>query len=295
MGIMQSSIDINNNTKIVGVIGHPIKHTLSPVMHNYAYNKLNLDYIYLPFDISSTGLHDSLKGMVALGIRGFNVTLPHKERITEYMDELSDSAKIVGAVNTVVNDNGKLIGYNTDVTGIIKTLENFKDDIKGTTVSVLGAGGAARSVIYTLINHFNVKKINIINRTVEKAESLKDYFSSKMLFKKIKTYELIPPDVTEVLAKSKLIINASSIGMSPQDDDSPTTIPESFNKKQIVFDIVYNPENTKFLTLAKEQGATTINGLKMFVEQGARSFELWTNETMPTDEILELLSKNNEV
>ena len=292
---MQSSIDINNNTKIVGVIGHPIKHTLSPVMHNYAYNKLNLDYIYLPFDISSTGLHDSLKGMVALGIRGFNVTLPHKERITEYMDELSDSAKIVGAVNTVVNDNGKLIGYNTDVTGIIKTLESFKDDIKGTTVSVLGAGGAARSVIYTLINHFNVKKINIINRTIEKAESLKDYFSSKMLFKKIKTYELIPPDVTEVLAKSKLIINTSSIGMSPKEDDSPTTIPESFNKKQIVFDIVYNPENTKFLTLAKEQGATTINGLKMFVEQGARSFELWTNETMPTDEILELLSKNNEV
>ena len=292
---MQSSININSNTKIVEVIGHPIKHTLSPVMHNHAYNKLNLDYVYLPFDISSSGLNDSLKGMVALGIRGFNVTLPHKERIMEYMDELSDSAKIVGAVNTVVNDNGKLIGYNTDVTGIIKTLEEFKDDIKGTTVSVLGAGGAARSAIYRLISHFNVKKINIINRTVEKAESLKDYFSSKMLFNKIKTYELIPPDVTEILAKSKLIINTSSVGMSPDEDDAPTTIPESFNENQIVFDIIYNPENTKFLALAKEQGALTINGLKMFVEQGARSFELWTNETMPTDQILELLSKKEEI
>jgi len=292
---MQSSIEINNNTKIVGVIGHPIKHTLSPVMHNYAYNELNLDYVYLPFDISSTGLHDSLKGMVALGIKGFNVTIPHKERIMEYMDELSDSAKIVGAVNTVVNDNGNLVGYNTDVNGIIKTLEKFKDDITGKTVSVLGAGGAARSVIYTLINHFNVKKINIINRTVEKAESLKDYFSSKMLFEKIKTYELIPPDVTEILAKSKLIINASSIGMSPEDDDSPTTIPESFNKKQIVFDIVYNPQKTKFLALAEEQGACTINGLKMFVEQGAKSFELWTGEAMPTDQILELLSDSKEI
>ncbi len=292
---MQSLVNINNNTKIVGVIGHPIKHTLSPVMHNYAYNKLNLDYVYLPFDISLIGLQDSLKGMLALGIKGFNVTLPHKERIMEYMDELSDSAKIVGAVNTVVNDNGKLLGYNTDVTGIMKTLEEYKDDLKGATVSVLGAGGAARSAIYTLINHFNVKKINIINRTVEKAESLKDYFSSKMLFNRIKTFELIPPDVTEILAKSKLIINTSSVGMSPDEDDSPTTIPESFNKKQIVFDIIYNPENTRFLELAKEQGALTINGLRMFVEQGARSFELWTNEPMPTDQILELLSKKEEI
>ena len=292
---MQSSIEINNNTKIVGVIGHPIKHTLSPIMHNYAYKNLNLDYVYLPFDISSIGLQDSLKGMVALGIRGFNVTIPHKERIIEYMDELSDSAKIVGAVNTVVNDNGKLIGYNTDVNGIIKTLEEFKKNISGKTVSVLGAGGAARSVIYTLINHFKVKKINIINRTVEKAESLKDYFSSKMLFEKIKTYELIPPDVTEILAKSKLIINASSIGMSPDNDDSPTTILESFNKNQIVFDIVYNPQKTKFLALAEEQGALTINGLKMFVEQGAKSFELWTSEMMPTNQILQLLSEKDNI
>ncbi len=292
---MQSLIEINNNTKIVGVIGHPIKHTLSPVMHNYAFSKLNLDYVYLPFDISSTGLEDSLKGMVSLGIKGFNVTIPHKERIMEYMDELSDSAKIVGAVNTVVNDNGKLIGYNTDVNGILKTLEEFKENINGKTVSVLGAGGAARSVIYTLINHFNVKKINIINRTIEKAESLKDYFTSKMLFEKIKTYELIPPDVTEILAKSKLIINTSSIGMSPEEDDSPTTIRESFNKKQIVFDVVYNPRKTKFLELASEQGALTINGLNMFVEQGAKSFELWTNEPMPTDQISELLNKKSQM
>lgn len=292
---MQSSVEINSNTKIVGVIGHPIKHTLSPAMHNYAFNKLKLDYVYLPFDVSSTGLKDSLTGMIALGIKGINVTVPHKERIMEYMDELSDSAKIVGAVNTVVNDNGNLIGYNTDVNGIIKTLDEFKDDINGKTVSVLGAGGAARSVIYTLINNFNVKKINIINRTVEKAESLKDYFSSKMLFEKIKTYELIPPDVTEILAKSKLIINASSIGMSPEDDDSPTSIPESFSNNQIVFDIVYNPRETKFLALAKSQGALTINGLKMFVEQGAKSFELWTNETMPTDQISELLNKENDL
>jgi len=291
---MHSSIEINHNTKIVGVIGHPIKHSLSPMMHNYAFNKESLDFVYLAFDIASINLQDALKGMVVLGIAGFNLTIPHKERIVEYLDELSDSAKIVNAVNTVVNENGKLHGYNTDVNGIIKTLENYKDDIAGKTVSVIGAGGAARAVIYALINNFNVKKINIINRTGEKAESLKDYFSSKMLFEKIKTYELVPPDVTEVLAKSKLIVNASSIGMLPEEDDSPTTIPESFNKKQIVFDLVYNPRKTKLLALAESQGATILNGLKMFVEQGAKAFELWTNEKMEIEKITEILNRDAE-
>lgn len=290
---MNSLIEINHSTKIVGVIGHPIKHSHSPMMHNYAFNKADLDYVYLPFDIASVNLKSALRGMVALNIKGFNVTIPHKERIVEYLDELSDSAKIVNAVNTVVNENGKLYGYNTDVTGITKTLEPYRDQIAGEIVSVFGSGGAARAVIYTLINNFNVKKINIINRTVEKAESLKDYFSSKMLYEKIKTYELVPPDVIEVLSKSKLIINASSIGMYPDEDDSPTTIEDSFNENQIVFDIIYNPLKTKLLSLAESRGATIINGMKMFIEQGAKAFELWTNEKMDVEKITEILS--NEV
>jgi shikimate dehydrogenase len=293
MGTMNSLIEINHSTKIVGVIGHPIKHSHSPMMHNYAFNKADLDYVYLPFDIASVNLKSALRGMVALNIKGFNVTIPHKERIVEYLDELSDSAKIVNAVNTVVNENGKLYGYNTDVTGITKTLEPYRDQIAGEIVSVFGSGGAARAVIYTLINNFNVKKINIINRTVEKAESLKDYFSSKMLYEKIKTYELVPPDVIEVLSKSKLIINASSIGMYPDEDDSPTTIEDSFNENQIVFDIIYNPLKTKLLSLAESRGATIINGMKMFIEQGAKAFELWTNEKMDVEKITEILS--NEV
>ena len=292
---MRSLNEINHNTKIIGVIGHPIKHSLSPMMHNYAFNKLDLDFVYLPFDIAAANLKDALKGMVALGVKGFNVTIPHKERIVDFLDELSDSAKIVNAVNTVVNENGKLHGFNTDVDGILKTLEDYKDEINGNMVTVIGAGGAARSVIYTLINNFNVEKINIVNRTVEKAESLKDYFTSKMLFEKIKTYELAPPDVINVFAESKLIINASSIGMSPEEDDSPTSIVESFNSNQIVFDLVYNPRKTKFLALAESQGATILNGLKMFVEQGAKAFELWTNEKMPTEKISEILNKEPEL
>lgn len=292
---MRSLNEINHNTKIIGVIGHPIKHSLSPMMHNYAFNKLDLDFVYLPFDIAAANLKDALKGMVALGVKGFNVTIPHKERIVDFLDELSDSAKIVNAVNTVVNENGKLHGFNTDVDGILKTLEDYKDEINGNMVTVIGAGGAARSVIYTLINNFNVEKINIVNRTVEKAESLKDYFTSKMLFEKIKTYELAPPDIINVFADSKLIVNASSIGMSPEEDDSPTSIVESFNSNQIVFDLVYNPRKTKFLALAESQGATILNGLKMFVEQGAKAFELWTNEKMPTEKISEILNKEPEL
>ncbi len=286
---MQMTNKFNHNTKIIGVIGHPIKHSYSPLMHNLSFELAGLDYIYLPFDVPTTGLSDALKGMTALGIKGFNITIPHKEKISQYLTEISEEASIIGAVNTVVNDNGILHGYNTDVDGIIATLKDYKESITDSEVSIVGAGGAARSVIYTLIRNFKVRKINIVNRTYEKAESLRDYFSTKMLFDKIKTFELIPPDVTKVFKNSKLIINTSSIGMFPNEDDAPTMIARSFNSKQIVFDVVYNPVKTKFLALAEEQGATVLDGLTMFVEQGASSYELWTGEKMPVEKIYSTL------
>lgn len=286
---MQNYNKFNHNTKIIGVIGHPIKHSYSPLIHNLSFDLLGLDYIYLPFDVPLTSLKDSLKGMKALGIKGFNVTLPLKEKIGQYLNDVSDEASIVGAVNTVVNENGTLHGINTDVHGINETLNPYRDRITGQEVSVIGAGGAARSVIYSLIRNFKVKKINIINRTEQKAESLTEYFTQKMLFEDFKAYELVPPDVVNVLKKSKLVVNSSSIGMYPEIDDAATTIEKSFTKDQIVFDVVYNPVETKFLQLAKEQGATTLNGLKMFVEQAAKSFELWTGEQMPVDKIYKTL------
>lgn len=286
---MQMTNKFNHDTKIIGVMGHPIKHSYSPLMHNLSFELAGLDYIYLPFDVPTTGLNDALKGMTALGIKGFNITIPHKEKIAQYLTDVSEEANVIGAVNTIVNDNGILHGYNTDVDGIIATLNDYKDRITDSEVSVIGAGGAARSVIYTLIRNFKVRKINIVNRTYEKAESVKEYFSTKMLFDKIKTYELVPPDVTKVFKNSKLIINTSAIGMFPNEDDAPTMIGESFNSKQIVFDVVYNPVKTKFLTLAEEQGATVLDGLTMFVEQGARSYELWTGEKMPVEKIYSTL------
>jgi shikimate dehydrogenase len=273
------------NTKLVGLIGHPIKHTYSPFIHNVAFELKKLDYIYLPFDVPSSTLKTAVKGMVALGIKGFNVTIPHKENILQQMHNVSEEASIVGSINTVVNDLGKLNGYNTDVNGVYETLLPYKEEIIGNDVCVVGAGGAARAVIYTLIRHFKPTTIYLVNRTEQRAESLKNYFIDKMRFDNFKTKELFPPDLVEVFQNSKLIVNATSVGMFPDSDDIITNLENSFNKEQIVFDLVYNPPQTQLLKLAASKGATALDGIKMLVYQAAKSFELWTGEEMPVDQL----------
>jgi shikimate dehydrogenase len=277
---------LHMNTMLVGLIGHPIKHTYSPFIHNVAFDIKKLDYIYLPFDVPAANLVNAVKGMVALGIKGFNVTIPHKVNIMQLMNNISDEAAGVGAINTVVNDLGRLSGYNTDVYGILKSLDKYKNSIAGAEVTVAGAGGSARAVIYTLIKYYKPSVINILNRTEQKAEAVKKYFSEKMKFDAIKCYELFPQNLTEVIQKSVLIVNATPVGMFPETDDSVIPDEKSFNKDQIVFDIVYNPSKTRLLNIAARQGARTINGTEMLVNQASKSFELWTGETMPVPEII---------
>jgi len=289
---MYSRDNINHSTKIVGIIGHPIKHSFSPQMHNMCFQLQGLNYIYLPFDVPTSNLKDALKSMNVLGIRGLNVTLPHKEKIIQFMDHVSEEASTVGAVNTIVNEGSQLFGYNTDINGIVESLTPYKDEIAKSIVTVIGAGGAARSVLYALIRHFKVDKINIINRTEERTEAIKDYFIDKMRFDNIKTFELMAKENLNQFQESKLIINTTSIGMAPNTDDTPTEIKESFNSSQIVFDLIYNPLKTKFIEIAESQGAKVINGLKMFVVQGAKSFELWTGNKMDTNLMYEELSKS---
>ncbi len=273
------------NTKLIGLIGHPIRHSYSPFIHNVAFQINELDYIYLPFDVIPDNLESALKGMVSLDIQGFNVTVPHKEKIIDLLDELSEEAAIIGAVNTVLNDHGKLKGYNTDVHGIIETLNPYKDEIADSCISIIGAGGAARALIFTLIRHFKPKEILIINRTEQRAHTLQNYFSEKMKFENFTVKELFPPDLVDDLKKSKLVVNATSIGMHPQVKDTPINIKESFTKDQIVFDMVYNPTETQFLKLAKESGATVLTGLTMLVHQAAHAYELWTGEKLPVAEV----------
>jgi shikimate dehydrogenase len=277
------------NTKIIGLLGHPIKQSYSPFIHNVTVELKKLDYIYLPFDVPAANLKNALKGMIALDIKGFNITIPHKENILQFMNDVSEEASIIGSVNTVVNDDGKLTGYNTDINGILESLNPYKDDILGKEVSVIGAGGSARAVIYTLIRYFKPAIIHIINRTEQRAEALKKYFSDKMKYDGIKTKELFPPDLVGIFSNSKLIINATPIGMYPGQDDVVTSLEKSFVKDQIVFDLVYNPPQTKLLKLAASRGAIPISGLKMLVHQAAKSFELWTNEEMPFDQIYKSL------
>jgi shikimate dehydrogenase len=273
------------NTKLLGLLGHPIKQTYSPFIHNIAAQMKDLDYIYLPFDVPAANLRNALRGMIALNIKGFNVTIPHKENIIQYLNNVSEEASIIGSINTVVNELGKLNGYNTDVDGVLATLTPYKKEINGNDVSVVGAGGGARAVIYSLIRHFKPKKIFIINRTEQRAEALKNYFDAKMKFTAIKTRELFPPDLVKIFNDSKLIINATSVGMFPDSDDVITKLGDSFIKDQLVFDLVYNPPETRLLQLAASKGAIVLDGLKMLVHQAAKSFELWTGEKIPVDEL----------
>jgi shikimate dehydrogenase len=283
------------NTQILGLLGHPIKQTYSPFIHNVAVQMKNLDYIYLPFDVPSANLRNALRGMIALNIKGFNVTIPHKENIIQFLNNVSEEASIIGSVNTVVNEMGKLNGYNTDVDGVLATLIPYKNEISGKDICVVGAGGGARAVIYALIRHFKPKKIFIINRTEQRAETLKNYFSAKMKYTSIKTRELFPPDLVKIFKDSKLIVNATSVGMFPDSDDVITSLSDSFVKDQLVFDLVYNPPETKLLQLAASNGAIVLDGVKMLVHQAAKSFELWTGEKVPIDELqrsLMMLIKN---
>jgi len=282
------------NTKLIGLIGHPIKQSYSPFIYNIAAQFKSVDYIYLPFDVVADNLEIALKGVVALGISGLNITIPHKEKIIKYLDELSEEAAMIGAVNTIVNEHGKLKGYNTDINGILESLSEFKALITGSKVCVIGAGGGARAVIYTLIRYFKPEQITIINRTIQSADTLQNYFSEKMRFDNFKTSDLFPPDLIETFNSSSLIVNSTPVGMFPDVDDSPTNLSESFHKDQLVFDMIYNPTETKLLNLAKQQGAATLGGLKMLVHQAAKSFELWTGEEPPVEKLfrsLELMIK----
>lgn len=277
------------NTELIGLIGYPIKQSFSPFIHNVAAELTGTKIIYMPFEVHSSNLKNAVRGMVALGLKGFNVTVPHKVKVVDYVNKLSEEAAVIGSVNTVVNELGKLVGYNTDVNGILDSLTPYKSQISGNEVCVIGAGGSARAVIYTLIRNFKPQKIYLVNRTEQHAEALKQHFKSKMKFDGIVTKELQQPDLINVLSSCSLIVNSTPVGMYPTIDDSVLSTADVFVKDQIVFDLVYNPVKTKFLQLADSKNAVTINGLNMLVQQAAKSFNLWTGNEFPTEKVYKSL------
>jgi shikimate dehydrogenase len=279
------------DTEKLGVIGYPLKHSLSPLIHNNAIEILGLNYQYQPIEIKPGKFDASVSGLKMMKIKGFNVTIPYKEQILSYLDETSKEVNVIGAANTIVNIDGKYKGYNTDAVGIKASLDDFANELKDSKVIVLGAGGASRAVIYSLIEHFGVSEIHLFNRTKAKAEKIKSQFSKKVNFNGIKSYEFDETQIIEKSQEAALIINTTPIGMHPDIKNIPINNEGLFQKDKIYFDLIYNPLKTEFLKKAGNKGAVTINGLKMFVGQAAEAFKLWTGKEFPIEENEELIKR----
>ncbi|EEM03947.1 shikimate dehydrogenase [Bacillus pseudomycoides] len=268
--------------QLYGVIGNPIGHSLSPLMHNDAFEYLNIDAHYHAFLVEEETLGEAVKGLKALGVSGFNVTTPHKVSIMKYLDEIDPLAKQIGAVNTVVHRDGKLIGYNTDGIGYVRSLQSIsKEPLYQKRILLLGAGGACRAIYFSLADA-GVKEIDIANRTVEKANHLLSGCQAK-----ITSQALSLEQATEEQGNYDIIIHTTTIGMHPHIQNTPLQI-QSLKQGTIVSDIIYNPFETKLLQDAKAKGAIVQNGIDMFVYQGALAFELWTGR-MPNIEKMKQL------
>lgn len=255
--------------KLYAVIGDPIAHSMSPVMHNDLFQHYGIDAHYHALLVKSELLKDAINGLRAIGISGFNVTVPHKVAIMPLLDEIDPLASAIGAVNTVIHVNGQLIGYNTDGSGFVRGLRTRLSSIVDKKVLIVGAGGAARAIYYTLA-HEGVMNVDITNRTIEKGKELAQGCPYE-----VQTSIYTLDEAEQRVADYDIIIQTTSIGMSPQTECKPLSL-HNLNENTFVSDIIYNPLETSFLKTANERGAETQNGIEMFVYQGALAFEKWT-------------------
>ena len=257
--------------KIFGVLGDPVEHSLSPVMHNAAFEKLGMDALYLAFQVSKDELGDAIRGAKSLGIAGLNVTIPLKEHALSFVD-MDEMTKQIGAINTIDFSSGRPVGYNTDGIGSLRVLKETVGEIKGKNVLILGAGGAAKAIAFYL--DAEGAKVTVANRTKERAVQLASRLS---------TADAIGLDAEfeERIKDADVLINATSVGMHPHDNETPVYA-ELLHPDLVVFDIVYNPMETRLLKEAKRAGVKRIvHGVKLLVYQGAASFKIWTNEEPP--------------
>ncbi|MGG1658799.1 shikimate dehydrogenase [Brevibacillus sp. NRS-1366] len=274
---------ITSKTQLVGLFGHPVSHSQSPMMHNAAFSKMDLGFAYVAFDVEPGRLEDAVAGIRALGLKGINVTIPHKVAIMPMLDEVDPLAKRIGAVNTVVIEEGRLIGYNTDGTGYVRSLvEETGIVLDQQIVTMVGAGGAARAVAFTLAEK-GVKEIRIINRSRERAAILAEHVGLIVPTKIVEQ-----GDGKDAIADSSLLINTTSIGMLPNVQETPVPT-EWLHDKLTVSDLIYNPLETRLLSEARAIGAAVHSGVGMFVNQGALAFELWTGQSAPTEVMREVV------
>lgn len=277
---------IGGSTKVCLILGYPLKHTRSPLMHNAAFAALAMDYAYIPLEVKPEGLSaviQALRGMENFG--GANVTVPHKVQVMEYLDGWSQEAEAIGAVNTLYKIGGELWGENTDGRGFIASLREEVDFLpQGKRVMLLGAGGAARAVIQALVWE-GAEKIYLVNRTLQKAQGL-----ASSLRKKTGRPSLVPMGFDDPLFPARLqechlLVNSTSVGLSG--DDPPLFDYRLLPSRLLVYDLIYDPELTPLLRTAQERGCSTFNGLGMLVYQGAFSFEIWTQRPPPVEKMRE--------
>lgn len=280
---------ITGHTKLTGLLGSPVSHSISPAMHNEAFKQLSLDYVYLAFDVGIENLKTAVDGLCALNVRGFNLTMPNKNAMCKLCNSLSPAAEIIGAVNTIVNDNGYLAGHTTDGTGYMRALKEDGYDIIGKKMTILGAGGAATSVFVQAALD-GVSEISIFSRRSpfwERAESIIHTLTDRTNCK-ISLFDYENPDILRrEISESAILTNGTSVGMAPNANQSLITDPTIFHKDLIVSDVIYNPRETQLLKLAREAGCRTQNGLYMLLYQGAEAFKLWTGKEMPVKIIKE--------
>ncbi len=280
---------ITGHTRLTGLLGSPVSHSISPMMHNDSFRQLDLDYVYLAFDVGTDSLETAVNGLRAMNVRGFNLTMPNKNLMTTLCDRLSPAAKISGAVNTVVNDNGVLTGHTTDGIGYMRAVKEAGHDIIGKKMTLLGAGGAATAIL-TQAALDGVSEISVFNRrsasyqrVSQMIDALNEHTSCKINLFDFSDDFVLKREIHD----SAILTNGTSVGMAPNINESIITDKSMFHKDLIVSDVIYNPRETKLLRLAREAGCQTHNGLYMLLYQGAEAFKLWTGKDMPVDIIKE--------
>ena len=273
---------------MTGLLGSPVAHSVSPAMHNEAFRLLDLNYVYLAFNVGTDSLKDAVKGLKTLGARGFNLTMPDKIAILDLVDELTPAARLAGACNTVINDNGHLIGHTTDGIGYMRSVADAGHNIIGKKMTLLGAGGAA-TAICTQAALDGVKEIDIFRRNRPEAFAQTVAFADRTAKDtgcKIHVYDFA--DETQMkksLAESAILTNATNVGMAPDTDAIPIPNVQFLHPDLIVSDIIYNPRQTQLMKIAASMGCPVFNGMYMLLYQGAAAFECWTGLEMPVAEI----------
>jgi shikimate dehydrogenase len=279
---------IDGETRVAGVIGWPVRHSLSPPMHNAAFAALGLNWVYVPFGVQPERVGEAMAAIRALDLAGLNATIPHKMAVLPHLDELGPEAEALQAANTIIHRAGRLIGRNTDGEGFLRSLRELGGEVTGKRVALIGAGGSARSVALAVCQA-GATGLSIVNRTVARAEALAEMIGALVPSWPVAAVALEGPEAQGAVTEAEVVIDSTAVGMYPHHEVPPVAPAEWLRAEQIVCDLTYNPRLTTLLKAAEGRGARTLDGTGMLVHQGALAFEYWTGQTAPVEVMREAL------